>query len=116
MAGATILAELSIEIGSYVRIGPEAMIVDSDFQSLNPHHRAQGLRHDVLRRPVKIGDAVLVGARAVVMKGVTIGDGAIVGLGAVVTQDVKPGEIVMGNPAQCVATIPISERGFKKDV
>ncbi len=106
MGGATILAELSIEIGSYVRIAPGAMIVDTDFQSLNPNHRARSLRHDVLRRPVKIGDAVLVGARAIVLKGVTIGDGAIIGAGAVVTQNVKPGEIVMGNPARCIATIP----------
>jgi acetyltransferase-like isoleucine patch superfamily enzyme len=40
------------------------------------------------------------------MKGVRIGDGAIIGAGAIVTQHVKPGEIVMGNPARTVATIP----------
>ncbi len=106
MAGAIILSELSIEIGSRVRIAPEVMIIDTDFQSMDPLQRASSFFEDVLRRPVKIGNDVLVGTRAIVMKGVTIGAGAIIGAGAVVTQNVKPGEIVMGNPARCVATIP----------
>jgi len=48
---------------------------------------------------VVIGNDVWVGHRAMIMSGVTIGDGAVVGAGSVVTKDVKPYEVVAGNPA-----------------
>ena len=50
--------------------------------------------------PVKIGNDVWIGNRAIVMGGVTIGDGAIVAAGAVVTRDVPPYSIVGGIPAK----------------
>ena len=52
--------------------------------------------------PVKIGDRVTVGMRAIIMPGVEIGDGAIVGAGAVVTKGthIPPGEIWAGVPAR----------------
>ena len=52
--------------------------------------------------PVRIGDRVWVGTRAVVLKGVTIGDGAVVAAGAVVTSDVPAGTVVAGVPARVV--------------
>jgi maltose O-acetyltransferase len=52
------------------------------------------------RRPVRIGNGVWIGARAILLPGVTIGDHAIVGAGAVVTRDVEPWSIVGGVPAR----------------
>ncbi len=48
---------------------------------------------------VIIGNDVWLGHRAMIMSGVTIGDGAVVGAGSIVTKNVKPYEIVAGNPA-----------------
>src|SRR5690554_2406460 len=53
---------------------------------------------------VVIEDHAYIGAGAIIRDGtkspVTIGKGAVVGMGAVVTKSVKPGEIVVGNPAK----------------
>ncbi len=53
-------------------------------------------------QPIKIGNDVWIGARAIVMDGVTIGDGAIVAAGAVVTKDIPNYAIVGGVPAKII--------------
>ncbi|RWD71652.1 CatB-related O-acetyltransferase [Mesorhizobium sp.] len=50
--------------------------------------------------PIKVGNDVWIGSRAIILSGVTIGDGAVVGAGSVVTKDVAPYAIVAGNPAK----------------
>lgn len=50
-------------------------------------------------KPVRIGDNVWLGGRAVVLPGVTIGSNVVVGAGAVVTKDVPDNVLVAGNPA-----------------
>lgn len=52
--------------------------------------------------PVKIGNDVWIGARAMVMGGVKIGNGAVIGAGAIVTKDVPPYAICVGVPAKVV--------------
>jgi sugar O-acyltransferase (sialic acid O-acetyltransferase NeuD family) len=49
---------------------------------------------------VDIGEQVFVGVGASIRDGISIGAGATVGMGAVVVRDVKPGAIVVGNPAK----------------
>jgi acetyltransferase-like isoleucine patch superfamily enzyme len=49
---------------------------------------------------VNIGNDVWIADGAIILSGVTIGDGAVVGARAVVSKDVKPYEIVAGNPAR----------------
>jgi sugar O-acyltransferase (sialic acid O-acetyltransferase NeuD family) len=53
---------------------------------------------------VVIEDHAYIGTGAIIKDGTTrpiiIGKGAVVGMGAVVTKSVKPGEIVVGNPAK----------------
>lgn len=77
-------------------------------------------RHDDLARPIReqgltdpvlpvIGDGAWIGDRAIILPGRRVGTGAIVGAGAVVTRDVRPYEIVGGNPAR-----PIGRRGDQK--
>lgn len=41
-----------------------------------------------------------IGSGAVILPGVRIGEAALVGAGAVVTRDVAPGTVVAGNPAR----------------
>jgi maltose O-acetyltransferase len=54
---------------------------------------------------VDIGRKAYLGAHSLVLPGVTIGENAIVGAGSVVRHDVKPGSIVVGNPAVEVGTL-----------
>lgn len=51
-------------------------------------------------KPVKVGNDVWIGQRAMVMGGVSIGDGAVVGAGAIVTKNVPSYAIVGGVPAK----------------
>lgn len=82
-----------ITIGKGVKISEDVLIRDSD-------------NHTILRAgfkktaPIKIGNHVWIGARAVILKGVTIGDGAVIAAGAVVNKDVPPNTLVGGVPAK----------------
>lgn len=51
---------------------------------------------------VTVGDNVLVGAGAVVLPRLSIGENSVIGAGAVVTRDVKPGSVLVGNPARAL--------------
>ena len=51
-------------------------------------------------QPVIIGNDVWIGANVIILPGVRIGDGAILAAGAIITKDVKPYQIVAGNPAK----------------
>ena len=57
---------------------------------------------------VKIEDYASIGANATILPDLTVGKRAIVGAGAVVTKNVKPGEIVAGNPARFLKKNKIS--------
>lgn len=52
------------------------------------------------RRPTRVERGATIGAGAILLPGLTIGSFALVGAGAVVTHDVKPHEMVLGNPAR----------------
>lgn len=54
------------------------------------------------RKPVKIGNDVLIGEFATIKGGITIADGAIIAARAVVTKDVPPYAVVAGVPAKIV--------------
>lgn len=98
VSGCVISAAKSIRIGDRVLIGSGALIFDSDLHPLET-----GIRHGRGKcAPIVIEDDVLIGARAIVLKGVTIGKGAIVGAGAVVAKDVPAGARAVGNPARII--------------
>ncbi len=84
-----------IQIGNDVAIARDVIIRDTD------GHDLVGSEHKKVK-PVKIGDHVWIGAKAMIMKGVTIGDGAIVAAGAIVTKDVPEKCIVGGVPAKVI--------------
>ena len=85
-----------IEIGYNVAISHDVTIMDSD-------------AHDILKeayvstKPVKIGNHVWIGSRAIILKGVNIGDGAIIAAGTVVTRDVPEKALVAGNPGRIIS-------------
>ncbi|ASU35138.1 hypothetical protein MuYL_3253 [Mucilaginibacter xinganensis] len=101
MSNVCVWAKVSIEIGDYVKIGADTIIVDSDMHSLNYLERRNQQTDAVnaKKRPVKIGNDVFIGTRSIINKGVTIGDRAIIAAGSVVTANVPADEIWGGNPA-----------------
>ena len=66
-------------------------------------------------KPVRIGKYVFIGAGAIIFPGVEIGDGALVSAGAFVTKNVKPFEIVSGNPANVVGDTRKLDQRYLKD-
>ena len=90
-----------VTIGDNVMMGPEVVIYTS------------GHKHDRIDipmveqgssevQPVKIGNDVWIGRRAIIMPGVTIGDGVIIGAGAVVTKNIDPYVVAVGVPAKAI--------------
>jgi len=113
---AVLLCELEVQIGSYVVIGWNATIADTDFHPIAPADRitdaiacsplgAGRPRPEFVRRPVLIEDDVWIGPNATILKGVRIGEGAFVEAGALVVRDVPSRARVIGNPAQVVGTV-----------
>ena len=110
---AVLLCEQELRIGSYVVIGWNATVADTDFHPLEPAERVADAiacsplgkgrpRPEISRRPVIIEDDVWIGPNAAVLKGVRIGAGAFVEAGSLVTRDVPPRARVLGNPAQVI--------------
>ncbi|MCW2613088.1 MAG: putative acetyltransferase [Frankiales bacterium] len=95
--GTKLLCAQEITIGQWCTFSWDVQVLDNDFHAITVDGVAQPSV-----APVRIGDRVWVGTRAVVLKGVTIGDGAVVAAGAVVTKDVPAGAVVAGIPAKVV--------------
>lgn len=113
---ALLLCELELRIGSYVMMGWNSSIADSDFHPVAPAERiadaiacsplGQGRpRPPIARRPVVIEDHVWIGPNATILKGVRIGEGAFIEPGSLVTRDVPPRARVLGNPAQVIGEV-----------
>lgn len=85
----------NLTIGDHVDIASEVMIYNSE-------HNLNSEKFEAILEPVKIGDYVFIGPRAIIMPGVKIGKGAVVAGGAVVTKDVEPFTIVGGVPAKLI--------------
>ncbi len=103
LSNCTIVATKRIEIGDRVAIGGGAVIIDSDFHSVNADDRMA--RKNAVSKPVVIDAGAFIGGYAKIVKGVHIGANSIVGLGAVVTKDIPPNEIWAGNPAKFIKKI-----------
>lgn len=52
------------------------------------------------KRDITVGNDVWIGYGAHILSGVTIGNGAVIGAGSLVTKEVRPYEVVGGNPAR----------------
>ncbi len=111
----------SILIGNYVLMSHGVDVFDTDSHPLDAASRREDVvslleRADSSLAPnarsgaIQIEDDVWIGTKATILKGVTLGAGSIIAAGAVVTKDVRPGEIVGGNPAKVVGMVPTTEK------
>jgi acetyltransferase-like isoleucine patch superfamily enzyme len=103
MSSTIIWCHEKIIIGDRTTIGAMTLIIDSDCHSLD--YRDRWTKLDMLNKknaPVIIGEDVLIGTRAIILKGVTIGDRSIIAAGSVVTKDIPADCIAAGNPARVV--------------
>lgn len=80
----------SVEIGENCFIAHGVMFTNDKFTEN---------RENWVERKTIIGNNVRIGSNVTILP-VTIGEGAIIGAGAVVTKDVKPYQVVKGNPAR----------------
>lgn len=83
-----------ITIGEDCNIGRDVIIRDYDGHSIDANLP--------MSAPIRIGDHVWIGQRAMILKGVTIGDGAVIAAGAIVTKDVPARALVAGIPAKII--------------
>lgn len=87
-------------IGDNVLIASHTIIT-----SLTHDPNAEIYRETLIKKKVKIGNNVWIGAGAIILPGVTIGDGAIIGAGSVVTKDIPPNTIVAWVPAKFIRVL-----------
>ena len=111
LSSVMLLSEEEIRIGSYVAIGWNTAIADTDFHPIAPALRqadaiacspigAGRARPPAVSRPVVIADDVWIGPCTTILKGVHIGPGAVIEAGSLVTTHIPAGSHVMGNPAR----------------
>jgi len=90
----------TIKIGKGTSIGPNTIIVDSDFHATwPPENRINnpGLEND---SDVIIGKNVWIGMNSIILKGVNIGDNSIIGAGSLVNKDIPTNCLAAGQPAK----------------
>lgn len=85
-----------IHIADRAGLGQEVMVLTTTHKIGSSARRAG----DEYTKPVRIGEGVWIGSRAVILPGVTIGHGAVVAAGAVVVKDVTANSVVAGVPAK----------------
>lgn len=85
-----------VEIGDRTGLGMQAAIITSTHE-IGTRHRRYG---EWRPRPVRIGEGVWIGARAMILGGVTVGDGCVIAAGALVTKDCERDGLYAGVPAR----------------
>lgn len=90
-----------IHLGDDILMGPDIVIMATShaIDRLDIPINQQGATEE---RPVKIGNDVWIGTRAIIMPGVEIGDHSIVASGAVVTKSFEPYSVIGGVPAKLI--------------
>lgn len=81
-----------VHVADNVFFGPNAVLTND----LTPRSRAA----DWVPVDTWIEEGVTIGANATIVCGVRLGQRCLIGAGAVVTRDVRPHQLVHGNPAQ----------------
>jgi len=96
----TLVASESIQIGRDCAISWDVQFLDSDW------HVVSLSRDDATEPtlPIIVGDHVLIGSRATLLKGARIADGTVVASGSIVRSDFSstPHVLLAGNPAKIV--------------
>jgi acetyltransferase-like isoleucine patch superfamily enzyme len=96
-AESAIVAQHSVHIGDDVLISWDVLIIDTDAHAI---YDATGQEINP-PLPIRIGNSVWLGCRALVLKGVRIADGVVVAAASSVTRTAAvPNAIIGGNPAR----------------
>ena len=100
MSGGSLTARSgTIRIGRGTMIGPDCIIMDSDFHRAWPPDLRSVYTGIEADGNVTIGSCVWLGARCIILKGVTIGENTVIAAGSVVTTDIPPNCLAAGVPA-----------------
>jgi lipopolysaccharide O-acetyltransferase len=96
----TLYCAESITIGNSVLIASDVVIMDENhgMDPTVPHYRDTPLQS----KPVKIGDGVWIGEKAIILPGVEIGEKAIIGAMSVVTKSIPAYTVAVGNPCRVI--------------
>jgi acetyltransferase-like isoleucine patch superfamily enzyme len=105
-----------VEIGDYCMFGRDVYISDTNEHPIDPverlnstitfwNDRTVNRYHLVDNSPVRIGNNVWIGERAIILKGVQIGNNSVIAAGSVVTKDVPENMVVGGNPAKKIKSL-----------
>jgi virginiamycin A acetyltransferase len=106
-----IVADLrSVSIGKFCSLAPDVTIWESlhnmgrasTFFMLQQIFGDHSFPDSISKGPIRVGNDVWIGTKAIVLSGVEIGDGAVIGAGAVVTKNVPPYCVAAGVPAAVV--------------
>ena len=103
--GAAISAHEHVKIGDRVRMGPYAIVMDSDYHAA----RDRGERPTA---PIVIEEDVWLAGRVSVLRGSHIGRGSVITAGSVVSGEIPAGVIAGGVPARVIRRIGGGDRAF----
>jgi maltose O-acetyltransferase len=103
--GAAISAHEHVKIGDRVRMGPYAIVMDSDYHAA----RDRGERPTA---PIIIEEDVWLAGRVSVLRGSRIGRGSVITAGSVVSGEIPAGVIAGGVPARVIRRIEGSDKAF----
>nr|WP_315233519.1 acyltransferase [uncultured Flavobacterium sp.] len=100
--GSHICAMDIVEIGENVMIAEQLIIITVNHQISMTKNM---INLPMIKKPVKIGDNVWLGARVTILPGVTIGDNVVIAAGSIVTRDCSSNGIYGGIPAKFIKEI-----------
>jgi acetyltransferase-like isoleucine patch superfamily enzyme len=103
------------QIGAWVGIFTHSSHVSIRIYGSHYQEVPESEKKGYLVKSVTIGKYVFVGAGSIIFPGVNVGDGALISAGSFVTKDVKPFEIVSGNPADVVGDTRRLDKRYLKD-
>lgn len=72
--------------------------ISQDVNLITASHDFNRKSHDLICKPIDVGENVWIAANASVLMGVKIGRNAVIGFGSVVSKNVSENQIVVGNP------------------
>ncbi|MET0591480.1 MAG: hypothetical protein ABW133_02195 [Polyangiaceae bacterium] len=103
--GAAISAHEHVKVGDRVRMGPYAIVMDSDY------HAAKD-RGERPTAPIIIEEDVWLAGRVSVLRGSRIGRGSVITAGSVVSGEIPAGVIAGGVPARVIRRIEGGDKAF----
>lgn len=89
-----IISQKSISLGRNTMVSWDVLIMDSDFHRLG---NIWGENRSIINKPIKIGEDVWIGCRAVVLKGVNLADGTVVAANSTVTKSYNEKNILINS-------------------